>query len=108
MQIEYRAEKYPSGILSKSHLAAIQSKRALALTGKELEELRVSAVIITFNEEALIGKTLSQLWWCNEIVVIDSGSTDRTVEICKDFGCHVYTRSFKGFGEQKSFGVSKA
>ncbi|MFL5739305.1 MAG: glycosyltransferase family 2 protein [Flavisolibacter sp.] len=108
MQIEYRAEKYPSGVLPHAHAVATQSKRALTLTGKELEDPRVSAVIITYNEETLIGKTLAQLWWCHEIVVIDSGSTDRTVEICRDFGCSVYTHAFKGFGEQKSFGVSKA
>jgi glycosyltransferase involved in cell wall biosynthesis len=69
---------------------------------------KVSAVIITYNEESIIAKTLSRLWWCDEIIVIDSGSTDRTVEICEGYGCSVYYRSFNGFGEQKRYGVSKA
>jgi glycosyltransferase involved in cell wall biosynthesis len=69
---------------------------------------KVSAVIITYNEEGIIAKTLSRLWWCDEIIVIDSGSTDRTVEICEGYGCPVYYRSFNGFGEQKRYGVSKA
>jgi glycosyltransferase involved in cell wall biosynthesis len=68
----------------------------------------VSAVIITYNEETIISKTLSQLSWCDEIIIIDSGSTDKTVEICEDYGCSVYYRSFNGFGEQKRYGVSKA
>ena len=69
---------------------------------------KVSAVIITYNEEAIISKTLSQLSWCNEIIIIDSGSTDQTVQICKEYGCSVYYRPFNGFGEQKKYGVSKA
>jgi glycosyltransferase involved in cell wall biosynthesis len=73
-----------------------------------LELVRVSAVIITFNEEAIIKETLNRLYWCNEIIIIDSGSTDKTVEICKEFGCLVFYRSFNGFGEQKKFGISKA
>lgn len=70
--------------------------------------IKVSAVIITYNEEQIIGKTLSKLWWCEEIVIIDSGSTDRTVEICQQYDCIIYTRSFEGYGEQKKYGVAKA
>jgi glycosyltransferase involved in cell wall biosynthesis len=69
---------------------------------------KVSAVIITYNEERIIKETLSKLWWCDEIIIIDSGSTDKTVEICRQFGCDVFTRSFEGYGEQKKYGVSKA
>src|SRR5215216_4998111 len=65
----------------------------------------VSAVIITYNEEAIISTTLSKLSWCDEIIIIDSGSTDKTVEICEEYGCSIYYRPFKGFGEQKRFGV---
>ncbi|MCU7550856.1 glycosyltransferase family 2 protein [Chitinophagaceae bacterium LB-8] len=69
---------------------------------------KVSAVIITYNEEHILNKTLSQLWWCDEIIIIDSGSTDKTVEICKQFGCKIFTRTFNGYGEQKKYGVSNA
>jgi glycosyltransferase involved in cell wall biosynthesis len=69
---------------------------------------KVSAVIITYNEESIIKKTLSKLGWCDEIIIIDSGSTDKTVEICRQFGCDIYTRSFEGYGEQKNYGISKA
>ena len=69
---------------------------------------KVSAVIITFNEELVISETLSRLWWCDEIIIIDSGSTDRTVHICLEHGCIVFNQELSGFGEQKKYGVSHA
>jgi glycosyltransferase involved in cell wall biosynthesis len=111
MQLEYRAGNKPSGVLTplKDFMALGGAQKALSLCrSKNADMEKVSAVIITYNEEAVIGGTLSRLWWCDEIVVIDSGSKDRTVEICRQYGCTVFTRSFTGFGEQKSYGVSKA
>jgi glycosyltransferase involved in cell wall biosynthesis len=70
--------------------------------------VKVSAVIITFNEEKIIRKTLSKLYWCDEIIIVDSHSTDNTVSICQEFGCKVFLRSFDGYGAQKRFAVSKA
>jgi glycosyltransferase involved in cell wall biosynthesis len=75
---------------------------------KKDSPVKVSAVIITYNEERLIDNTLSRLWWCDEIIIVDSGSTDKTLSICKRYGCTVYTRSFDGFGEQKKYGVFQA
>ena len=69
---------------------------------------KVSAVIITYNEAGIIAQTLSKLKWCDEVIVIDSGSTDKTVDICNEYGCTVFHRAFSGFGEQKKFGVTKA
>lgn len=69
---------------------------------------KVSAVIITYNEAQNIRRTLSQLYWCHEIVIVDSHSTDATVGICKEFGCQVFYREFDGYGSQKRFAVSKA
>lgn len=68
--------------------------------------LKVSAVIITYNEEHIIRKTLSKLFWCDEIIIVDSYSTDNTVAICKQLGCTVYSRQFDGYGSQKRFAVS--
>lgn len=69
---------------------------------------KVSAVIITLNEERIIAKTLRQLYWCDEIIVVDSYSTDNTVSICRQFGCKVLSRIFDGYGPQKQFAVSQA
>lgn len=111
MQIEYRAEKKPSGVLP--HLpnltTIIGGKKNISKAGHiQPETVPVSAVIITFNEESIITKTLSRLWWCDEVIIIDSGSTDKTVSVCEKAGCSVFTRPFTGFGDQKSYGVSKA
>ncbi|NML21316.1 glycosyltransferase family 2 protein [Pseudoflavitalea sp. G-6-1-2] len=69
---------------------------------------KVSAVIITFNEESNIRRTLRQLHWCDEIIVVDSHSTDSTVAICREFNATVYYRDFDGYGPQKRFAVSMA
>lgn len=69
---------------------------------------KVSAVIITLNEEKIIRKTLSKLYWCDEILIIDSGSTDNTLSICREFNCSIQHRKFTGFGGQKQYGVSLA
>lgn len=69
---------------------------------------KVSAVIITYNEEKNLRRTLDALYWCDEIIIIDSHSTDNTVAIAKEYGCNVYSRAFDGYGSQKRFAVSKA
>lgn len=62
----------------------------------------ISAVIITRNEEANIRDCLASLAWVDEIVVVDSGSSDRTVEICREFTDRVYHHDWPGFGPQKN------
>jgi glycosyltransferase involved in cell wall biosynthesis len=66
-----------------------------------MEKLPVSLVIITMNEEESIAKCISSVLWAGDIVVLDSGSEDRTVQIAKDLGARVFVESWKGFGPQK-------
>ena len=75
--------------------------------------MMLSVVIITFNEEANIGQTLKSAMPLvsdgkGEIVVVDSGSTDRTVEIAKSFGAKVFIEEWKGFAAQKNSAIDKA
>jgi glycosyltransferase involved in cell wall biosynthesis len=65
-------------------------------------------VIITRNESKKIRRTLSKLYWCDEIIIVDSDSTDDTVAICEEFGCRIFSKTFEGFGTQKKYAVSKA
>lgn len=68
---------------------------------------KISATILAFNEERHIGDCLESLRdVADEIIVVDSGSTDRTVEICRNFGCKVSTRKFDGFGAQRQYATS--
>jgi glycosyltransferase involved in cell wall biosynthesis len=74
-------------------------------TGKSSESVApaVSAIVVCWNEEKNIGPCLESLRWCDEIIVIDSFSTDRTVEISRRFTDHVIQRRWAGFRDQKAF-----
>lgn len=73
-----------------------------------MSRVGVSACIIAFNEAARIGDCLASLRFCDEIVVVDSGSTDDTRAICEAFGARVLQRDFDGFRSQKAFAVEQA
>lgn len=75
--------------------------------------MQLSIVIITFNEEANLGRTLRSVEPLvtdgkGEMIVLDSGSTDRTVEIAKSFGAKVFVEEWKGFAAQKNSAIDKA
>lgn len=63
--------------------------------------------MITFNEERIIEKCLKSLLWADEIIVVDSGSTDATLAICEKYGAQIFHNDFKGFGEQKQYALEK-
>jgi len=63
---------------------------------------KISACIITFNEERKIQRCLQSLTWCDEIVVLDSRSTDRTVEICRGFTDRVFQDDWLGYVAQRN------
>ena len=67
----------------------------------------ISVFIIAFNEEKIIRKCLEKLYWAAEIIVVDSGSTDKTVEICEEFGAKVIFNTFENFGKQKQFALNQ-
>ena len=73
----------------------------------------LSVVIITHNEEANIGRALASVQPLvadgkGEIIVVDSGSTDRTVEIAKSYGAKVFIEEWKGYAAQKNSAIDKA
>jgi glycosyltransferase involved in cell wall biosynthesis len=70
---------------------------------------KISACVISYNEEATIGDCLASLAAvADEIVVVDSGSTDRTREIAADLADRVIEQPFLGYKEQKNFAVKQA
>jgi glycosyltransferase involved in cell wall biosynthesis len=73
----------------------------------------LSVVIITHNEEANIGRTLASVQPLvtdgkGEIIVVDSGSTDRTVEIAQSYGAKVFVEEWRGYAAQKNSAIDKA
>ena len=69
----------------------------------------LSVVVITFNEAANIGRCLEALGdVADEILVVDSFSTDKTVEICQAHGARVVQNAFAGYVEQKNFATAQA
>lgn len=62
----------------------------------------VSVAMIAMNEEANLPRTLASVRWADEIVLVDSGSKDRTVEIAESFGARTSYHVFEGHGEQKN------
>jgi glycosyltransferase involved in cell wall biosynthesis len=59
--------------------------------------MKISATIIALNEERKIARAIESLRCCDEIVVIDSGSTDRTVEIAHNLGARVVESPWPGY-----------
>ncbi|MGB9074172.1 MAG: glycosyltransferase family 2 protein [Terriglobales bacterium] len=75
--------------------------------------MTLSVVIIAHNEEGNIGRTLQSVQPLvvdgkGEIIVVDSGSSDRTVEIAKSFGAKVFVEEWKGYAAQKNSAIEKA
>lgn len=68
----------------------------------------ISAIVITKNEAAKLGDCLDSLAFCNEIVVVDSGSEDATVAIAEEKGARVVMHPWAGYGPQKNFALSLA
>jgi len=70
---------------------------------------KLSVVIIANNEEKNIARCLNSLeGLADEVLVVDSGSTDRTPEICRQMGAHVIAHPFEGYAEQKNFAMAQA
>lgn len=72
-------------------------------------KMKISTVVITFNEERNIERCLrSVMEVSDEIIVVDSYSTDRTIEIAEEFGARIFKREFEGHIQQKSWAISQA
>ena len=72
------------------------------------DKFPLSVAIITKNEEGNLPACLASVAFADDIIVVDSGSTDRTVEIAGDFGCRVFVEEWKGFGPQKNSAIQKS
>lgn len=70
--------------------------------------MKISATIITYNEERNLPRAIESLRCCDEILVVDSGSTDRTVELAQKFGARVLEADWRGYSGQKNYASDQA
>jgi len=70
-----------------------------------METIPLSVAIITKDEEANIKACLQSVIFARQIVVVDSGSTDKTLAIAEEFGCDIYREGWHGFGAQKQIAI---
>ncbi len=68
---------------------------------------KLSVIVITLNEERNIRECLESVKWADEVIVVDSQSKDRTVEIAREFTEKIFVIEWKGYGETKNFALSK-
>jgi glycosyltransferase involved in cell wall biosynthesis len=68
----------------------------------------ISVIIITYNEEENIKACLESVKWADEIIVVDSFSTDKTVQICQDYTDKVIQRKWTSYGSQKQIALKMA
>jgi glycosyltransferase involved in cell wall biosynthesis len=70
--------------------------------------MKITATIITLNEERNIARAIESLRCCDQIVVLDSGSVDRTVELATNLGARVVEDSWRGYANQKNYAAEQA
>jgi glycosyltransferase involved in cell wall biosynthesis len=70
--------------------------------------MKITATIITLNEERHIARAIESLRCCDEIVVLDSGSVDRTTELAQNLGARVIESPWRGFAGQKNWAAEQA
>lgn len=87
-----------------SHYTAPESARAAIMPNRP----GLSACIITLNEADRIGECIASLAFCDEVVLVDSGSTDGTRGIASEAGARVIEHAFEGYRAQKDFAVKQA
>ena len=72
-----------------------------------MQKNKVVAYFMTKNEESIIGQCIDALKWTDEVVIADTGSTDKTIDIAKEKGCRVIHVDFKGFGPTRNEIISQ-
>ncbi len=69
---------------------------------------KLSIVILTYNSQKYLKEVLSSITFADEVLIIDSGSSDNTISIAKDMGARVIYQEWLGFAKQKQYGVDLA
>jgi glycosyltransferase involved in cell wall biosynthesis len=73
-----------------------------------LEQNRISAVVTTWNVEKKIRACIDSIAWADEVLVVDSFSQDRTVEICRERGCRILQHPYESYSAQNNWAIPQA
>src|SRR5215470_5531939 len=65
----------------------------------------LSVAVVTLNEEANLPRTLASIRWADEIIVVDSGSADRTCDIAREYDARVIIEPWRGYTAQKNYAL---
>ncbi len=69
---------------------------------------KITAIVPTFNNEKIIRRCLENVKWADEILVVDSFSTDRTLDICKEYGARIIQHEYINSAIQKNWAIPQA
>ncbi len=86
---------------------SLESRGGMMVSRRRTESPNVSILILTLNEEGNIQPCLDSVAWSNDIVVLDSGSRDKTTQLAKKSGARVVYRAFDDFAGQQNYAVKK-
>lgn len=89
-----------------SHVTRLDASQATPEPGSSSPPL-LSVAIITLNEEGNLARTLASVRFADEIVIVDSGSVDRTLEIAREFKARILSEPWRGFASQKNFAIAQ-
>lgn len=95
----------PGEALAPSIEASLELSRQPEVHAPGHAKVPVSVVILTFNEQVNIRDCIRSCAWCDDVHVLDSGSTDRTVEIARSMGAKVHHNPFRSFGSQRNWAI---
>lgn len=100
----------PVGATPKVYLSRFNGKSATSSPVTSMNQpprSSISAFIVCMNEERQIRRCLESVQWCDEIVIVDSGSTDSTLNICREFTDRIFHEPWHGYVGQKRFALEQ-
>ncbi len=69
--------------------------------------MNISVLILTYNEEVNLPRCIESVGWCDDVVILDSSSTDATIDIAETAGARVFQRPFDDYASQRNHGLNK-
>ncbi|HEV8718396.1 MAG TPA: glycosyltransferase [Candidatus Binatia bacterium] len=105
---EYARRRARRALSPTGAVTPTRRRQASLQPARTRDHAPISCCIVCYNEEQNIRRCLESVKWCDELVIVDSFSSDRTVEICQEYTNRVIQRAWPGYVEQKRFALAQA